>query len=115
MKLLPAPLLSLSLLALWVMLQGSVDPGNVMLGALVAIILLIGLLRRSHRRAVWAVVAGAVVTLAPLLWLRPAAGTPGLPAHVEALRSEARTYEMACPVHAEGWSLVLTAANSHKV
>lgn len=37
MKLLPAPLLSLSLLALWVMLQGSVDPGTVMLGALVAI------------------------------------------------------------------------------
>ena len=35
MKLLPAPLLSLSLLALWVMLQGSVDPGTVMLGALV--------------------------------------------------------------------------------
>ena len=65
--------------------------------------------------AVWAVVAGAVVTLAPLLWLRPAARTPGLPAHVEALRSEARTYEMARPVHAEGWSLVLTAANSHKV
>ena len=32
MKLLPAPLLSLSLLALWVMLQGSVDPGTVMLG-----------------------------------------------------------------------------------
>ena len=46
-------------------------------GVLVAIILLIGLLRRSHRRAVWAVVAGAVVTLAPLLWLRPAARTPG--------------------------------------
>ncbi len=37
---------------------------------------------------IWAVVAGAVVTLAPLLWLRPAAGTPGLPAHVEALRSD---------------------------
>ena len=37
MKLLPAPLLSLSLLALWVMLQGSVDPGTVMLGVLVAI------------------------------------------------------------------------------
>ena len=37
MKLLPAPLLSLSLLALWVMLQGAVDPGTVMLGALVAI------------------------------------------------------------------------------
>ena len=65
--------------------------------------------------AVWAVVASAVVTLAPLLWLRPAAGTPGLPAHVEALRSEARTYEMARPVHAEGWTLVLTAASSRKV
>ena len=39
----------------------------------------------------------------------------GLPAHVEALRSEARTYEMACPVHAEGWTLVLTAASSRKV
>ena len=37
MKLLPAPLLSLSLLALWVMLQGAVDPGTVVLGALVAI------------------------------------------------------------------------------
>ena len=39
----------------------------------------------------------------------------GLPAHVEALRSEARTYEMARPVHAEGWTLVLTAASSRKV
>lgn len=67
---------------------------------------------------IWAVAAGAavvVVVLALLLRLGPAAGTPELPADVEALRSEASTYEMARPVHAEGWSLVLTAANSHKV
>ena len=47
------------------------------------------------------------------LFMRPPSpGTPELSPEVEALREEAGTYGLQRPVHAQGWTLVLTEVDS---